>query len=69
MTPSNSLNFIVKVVLASAALGAVIKYVIPQWSVSPSLGLALGLLVGPALLMAGLLWLQARPVDDQSDQP
>ncbi len=66
MTSSSSLSFIVKVVLASAALGAVIKYVIPRWSVSPSLGLALGLLLGPALLMAGLLWLQARPIDDQA---
>lgn len=52
-------NFLIKVVALSAGLGIVIKYLLPHlaWGwLEPSLGLALGLLFGPAVLMAVLLW-------------
>jgi hypothetical protein len=65
MTSSN-LGFIAKVVLASGAIGAVIKYLIPQLALAPSLGLSLGLLLGPSALMAVLLWRLQRSTPDQS---
>lgn len=50
--------FFLKVMALSAGLGIGIKYGLPilPWSLDPSLGLALGLLVAPSMLMAGLLW-------------
>jgi len=54
----SDVSFLVKVAMLSAGLGAGIKYLLPALPLplDPSLGLALGLLVAPALLMAVLLW-------------
>ncbi|MFH7242751.1 MAG: hypothetical protein ACHWZW_07855 [Spirulina sp.] len=55
----SDLNFLIKVVALSAGLGIVIKYLLPRLSwgwLDPSLGLALGLLFAPSVLMAVLLW-------------
>jgi hypothetical protein len=54
----SDVSFLVKVVVLSAALGVGIKYLLPvlPLALDPSLGLALGMLVVPALLMATLLW-------------
>jgi hypothetical protein len=55
----SDLNFLIKVVALSAGLGIVIKYLLPHLSwgwLEPSLGLALGLLFAPSVLMAVLLW-------------
>ncbi|QQE64639.1 hypothetical protein GFS31_13200 [Leptolyngbya sp. BL0902] len=51
-------NFLVKVVALSAAMGASIKYLLPALplALDPSLGLAVGLLLAPSVLMAVLLW-------------
>ena len=51
-------SFLVKVGVLSAGLGVGIKYLLPALplALDPSLGLALALLVAPALLMAVLLW-------------
>lgn len=50
--------FLLKVMALSALLGIGIKYGLPilPWPLDPSLELALGLLVAPSMLMAGLLW-------------
>lgn len=62
---SSNLGFIAKVVLASGAIGAMIKYLIPQLDLAPSFGLSLGLLLGPSALMVILLWLLQRRAPDQ----
>ena len=51
-------SFLVKVVILSAGIGAGIKYLLPALPIvlDPSLGLAVALLVAPALFMAVLLW-------------
>lgn len=51
-------SFLVKVVALSAAMGVGIKYLLPALplALEPSLGLAVGLLLAPSLLMAVLLW-------------
>lgn len=65
----SDLNFLFKVVALSAGLGAVIKYLLPRLSwawLAPSLGLALGLLFAPSLLMAVLLWAWAAAQQSKS---
>lgn len=54
---SSSVSFLIKVIVASGLLSAVVKYALPALGVSadPALPLALLLLLGPAALMAALL--------------
>ncbi|HSM83488.1 MAG TPA: hypothetical protein VLS96_17505 [Nodosilinea sp.] len=62
----SDISFVAKVVVASAALGAAIKYALPAWLGGsaalndPALGVVVALLVAPSLLMGGLLWLRRR---------
>jgi hypothetical protein len=61
--PSSNVNFLLKVLGLSGAIGAVIKYLLPNLALPPSLGLAAFLLLAPSALMAGLFWLQPVAVD------
>ncbi len=63
MTSSN-LGFATKVILLSGAISAVIKYALPTLLAgsaagqnNPPLGVVVGLLVAPSVLMGGLFWL------------
>ncbi len=53
------IRFVLKVLAISALGGALIKYAVPLFAPSPSLGLCLVLLLAPAGFMATLFWRQA----------
>ncbi|NJL46608.1 MAG: hypothetical protein HC929_02695 [Leptolyngbyaceae cyanobacterium SM2_5_2] len=62
----SEVTFVIKVLVLSGALAAGIKYLAPYLMLEPSLRLAVVLLVAPAVLMAVLLWLQSRSLNNDS---
>lgn len=47
--------FLLKLLISSAALAIVIKYAVPLWDLPASPAIALGLVLSPTLILAGLM--------------